>query len=250
MRSHIVVNNPLFGNPDVGGDARYSPAANQIVFLAQAGSWSPSYDLYLANADGSNPRVFFEDAADNTMDRHPIWSRDGQTVYWARPGSSGVNHDFGIVRRALSSASSTSVYDAVVWPYAGVTAMPQATSPDDRSLLVSLGDGRLVLMNLTSGDTQTLAQFASMGDADWGQEVALPFSIAGSSLVVNGGNQQLIFAIPTQVGKNYQVLSSTNLSQSIWIPVEAARSGTGGMLRFTNSVGSYQQRFFRVAELP
>ncbi|HEY9172106.1 MAG TPA: HYR domain-containing protein [Verrucomicrobiae bacterium] len=166
--NRVLVNNPLLGNNNVGVDPRASIEANQIVFVAQAGSWSPTYDVYLANADGSNPRVFFADSDDNTMDRHPIWSRDGQTVFWSRPSTGGVNHNFGIVRRALNSSLPTSQFDAWVWPYAGVVAVPQATSPDDGSLLVSLGDGRLVLRNLGSGATETLVQMASMGDADWG----------------------------------------------------------------------------------
>jgi Tol biopolymer transport system component len=175
--NRVLVNNPLLENNDVGMDPRYSVAANQIVFLAQVGSYSPSYDLYLANADGSNPRVFFADPADNHMDRNPIWSRDGQTIYWSRPPSTGVNHNFGIVRRALSSTQPTSLFDASVWPYVDVVAVPQATSPDDQSLLVSLSNGQLVLLNLQSGIVTTLVAMASMGSADWselgGSETAL-----------------------------------------------------------------------------
>jgi hypothetical protein len=68
----------------------------------------------------------------------------------------------------------------------------------------------------------------------------------GMELVAEPGNQRLVFNLETVLGRSYQLLSRTNLTQGEWQPDGNAMSGTGGAIRATNSLSADRQKFYRV----
>lgn len=67
---------------------------------------------------------------------------------------------------------------------------------------------------------------------------------ASVSLTPVWRNGQFVFSLPSEVGKAYDVLATTNLSAPSWT-LQTTLGGTGGVLNYTNTSASVR-RFFRV----
>ncbi|MBY0522572.1 MAG: PDZ domain-containing protein [Gemmataceae bacterium] len=71
---------------DTGREATYSPKGDQIVYVRGPGSWyrkgyrgSSNDDIWISNADGTNNRRLTDHPG---QDNSPMWSADGQTIYY------------------------------------------------------------------------------------------------------------------------------------------------------------------------
>ncbi len=163
-----LVRGPLSGDFDLGMEASFSSSAGWIAFDGQAGSWSPSYDIWIAQADGSQARLFYADPDDDTIDRNPVWSRDGKTLYWNRGVTTGYQHPLGlIVQKSLGSTSGTASFDAVVRHSDGLSAYVTACSPDDTTLLFIRDGKALVKYVLATKQEIVISQASAIGSADW-----------------------------------------------------------------------------------
>lgn len=56
----------------------------------------------------------------------------------------------------------------------------------------------------------------------------------------------LTFSWPTVPGQSYQVESKRDLTDPIWLPAGPARTGTGGVMSFTNRLDGSAKEFFRL----
>lgn len=96
-----------------------SPDRSMLVWEAQMGCQSPTYDIYICDLAGTvctDPRPFFTDEGDDQMDSLPIWSPDSQTVYWMHDATPGVETPKAIVKKAVDSALPVTECDEVVRP--------------------------------------------------------------------------------------------------------------------------------------
>jgi hypothetical protein len=63
----------------------------------------------------------------------------------------------------------------------------------------------------------------------------------------SGGN--VVLSWRGLAGQMYQVQYKTNLTDPIWLPLNAPEQGAGGGVSLTNDFGGAPQRFYRVATL-
>jgi tricorn protease len=85
--------------PDEGRDGVFSPQGDRIAYVRGAGTWyrkgyrgSSNDDVWICNADGSNNRRLTDF---NGQDTSPMWSADGQSVYYVSEYFSTQEHPVG-----------------------------------------------------------------------------------------------------------------------------------------------------------
>jgi Tol biopolymer transport system component len=93
----------------------WSPVSNEIVYQSPAGS---SWDLYLINADGGEPRRL---TTSPTLEGLPAWSPDGQWIAYV--SFDGTNWSLRLIRPDSSDDRHLFTYDG------GLYAIPQAVEP-------------------------------------------------------------------------------------------------------------------------
>jgi hypothetical protein len=69
-------------------------------------------------------------------------------------------------------------------------------------------------------------------------------------LTIGLTGNQLVFSWPSAAGGKYQLEYKTNLTDPSWLAESGPFSGTGSSLMYTNSLGAWAQRFFRLKLLP
>ncbi|MFC1600781.1 LamG-like jellyroll fold domain-containing protein [Candidatus Sumerlaeota bacterium] len=132
----LLVGTPFLSQNGLGR-ARLSPDGSTIVLPAQPGSWAPSNDIYLVDADGTNGRMFYGEATDDYSDQLPVWDVDGSAVFWmhdTEPDKVGL-HYFNIVRKAIDSPAAVTDYDEVVRPTSELMEVVIDAMTPDRQLL-------------------------------------------------------------------------------------------------------------------
>ncbi len=167
-----VITGHLPGDANTADHPAFSPAAHLLAFCAQAPSWAPTADIYLAQPDGSNPMLYFADANDNTTDRRPVWAEDGHSLFWVRYTAEGAHRpDRGgmIVRKYLDGWTGVRAFDQIVRPGAGSMINLEAVSPDASTLLISRDEEEktLATYDVATGRTTVLVRAWRLGGADW-----------------------------------------------------------------------------------
>lgn len=111
----VVANSDVGQNTTKGFDI--SPDRTMLVWDAQVGCSSPTYDIYRCDLEDTictDLRPFYADEGDDQMDRLPLWSDDGQCVFWQHDAAPGVETPKAIVAKCLDSGLPVYEYDAVV----------------------------------------------------------------------------------------------------------------------------------------
>ena len=115
--------------PNSVSAAAWSPDATRIAYslLRQRPSdQASSMEIYLVDADGSSPRLLAERDQPGTVLDNPVWSQDGQAVYFSYAGQPGGKFVERIERVVVETGERTVVVE---------NASAPAISPDGRSLL-------------------------------------------------------------------------------------------------------------------
>lgn len=132
-------------NPDGSGrvgplpgglDPHFSPGGGEIAYVS--GKPGDAGEVWLMNADGSNPHQITFDAVEYV--RSPVWSADGNSIVFQRSvgyaNPSTVDHDLHVIQRESAGWSvETSLVSSRAWEYA------PAIAPDGRIAYVSDPDG-------------------------------------------------------------------------------------------------------------
>jgi Tol biopolymer transport system component len=77
-----------------------SPDGLQLIVCAERGNWTPTYDLYLMNTNGTQGELLYGDNPDKYIDGIAKWSPDNQTIAFTHDYTGGAYQDpryFGIV---------------------------------------------------------------------------------------------------------------------------------------------------------
>lgn len=165
----LLIDIPFQGEGSID-HAALSPDGSKIIVEAQVGSWSPTTDLYIVDADGvSNGAAFYQANGNNNIDRQATWSSDSFTIYWSHENSGGVSDLFSIVRKTLDSTYGVNDYDEVIVPeQSGMSYDVECLSPDDNQLLYRNNSQELVIIDLATKQEQVIASAFGMGAAYWG----------------------------------------------------------------------------------
>jgi Tol biopolymer transport system component len=133
-------------NPDGSGrvgplpgglDPAFSPGGGEIAYVS--GKPGDSSEVWLMNADGSNPHPITFDAVEYV--RSPAWSSDGNSIVFQRSvgyaDPSKVDHDLHMIQRVAGGgwSAETSIVSTPAWEYS------PAIAPDGRIAYVSDPDG-------------------------------------------------------------------------------------------------------------
>lgn len=76
----------LTQNPSRDMGPAYSPDGTRIAFAASRASGTSTFEIYVMNSDGSDPRLVFGDRA---ISSGPTWSPDGKTIVFANDREGG-----------------------------------------------------------------------------------------------------------------------------------------------------------------
>src|SRR5687768_3840064 len=83
----------LTNNPTRDADPSWSPDGSRIAFVSNRDGNYDVFNLYLMNADGSNPhRIYFS----NAISSYPSWSHDGARIAFANDKEDGRSGNFEI----------------------------------------------------------------------------------------------------------------------------------------------------------
>lgn len=102
-------------------------------------------------------------------------------------------------------------------------------------------NGLVISANATLRGSGTVVGTITVLPGGSNQLGGAPTSVSLTPTWLNG---QFVFSLPSEVGKSYDVLATTNLSAPSWT-LQTTLSGTGGLLRYTNTSAN-APRFFRV----
>ena len=127
-------------------------------------------------SDGADQcgEVFYADAGDSYADDRPVWSNDGNVIYWSTDVAPGVGQPKQLVRKALDSSQPETAFDAVVRAstVGGVTFKhPCAASPVATGLVLFAGEENgqegLYIWDEQAGEDTLVISAAMAGLADW-----------------------------------------------------------------------------------
>src|SRR6185503_8127761 len=118
---------------------RYSPDGRQIAFVSDRNG---SKNLWIANADGSRPRILTKSERINFAS--PIWSADGQYVIASRAGQLWMYHKDGGSGFQLTGLRADG-------------APATGPAPPPHSAAATSGNGRYLWVNVSGNVQPTLA---------------------------------------------------------------------------------------------
>jgi hypothetical protein len=75
-------------------------------------------------------------------------------------------------------------------------------------------------------------------------------ALSAVSMTAQASGANVVLSWAGLTGQLYQVQYKTNLTDPVWLPLNAPAQGTGGGLSLTNNIGRAPQRFYRLAILP
>ncbi len=161
----------------------FSPDRAFMVLSAQEGTWSPTYDVYLASLglDGlpSEVKPLLSEGDDNHTDHHPVCSADGSRFYWCRnmaPGPASrdlpiTGRSFAIVSRSFPISPGAVSFETVYQFAPGCEVRINDLSTDGSSLLLTKADAEGVGFCRLDLETRRLTPiYSAMGPitgGDW-----------------------------------------------------------------------------------
>lgn len=169
-------------------DAAISPDRRKIVFTAQAGSWSPTLDIYTLNLDTNVAQCLYADAIDNYQDRSPRWSSN-TAIVWTHNMNASLSDNFAVVEKSITSLRPCSQYDRTVAPAQGPSSNVGILDgiPDTRVALVLRSPTQdLARLDLDTGAETVVLPGMHMNYADWGI-IVLPDYSCPADFDGNGG---------------------------------------------------------------
>jgi Tol biopolymer transport system component len=120
-------------NPSRDMAPAYSPDGTRIAFSASRASGTSTFELYVMNADGSDPRLVFGDRA---ISSGPAWSPDGKTIVFANDREGGRIGNFELFSVSVDGGPERRLTDRPRYD------VDPAFSPDgNRIAFVSNTDG-------------------------------------------------------------------------------------------------------------
>lgn len=160
--NRVLIDPSVFSGGTNVADVAVSPDGQSIAFSSQEGAWSPTYDIFLADADGSNVRKFYGDASNNHTDRVPFWSADSNRIYWIHYDQAGTGQtSYSVYYKDLDSSNPVTEPDGIV--RSGIPNneynLRQVTSPDGSKVILESNKAaydEIFSLNLSTGDIESL----------------------------------------------------------------------------------------------
>jgi WD40 repeat protein len=131
----------------------FSRDGTRIVYKSQIGA-EPRYDIVVAQADGSKPKVVVHDVQAG----NPLWSPDGRWLTYSSGGNTG---DKAWVVAADGSSAPVDLGD-----FGGQDPWTPDFAPDSSKLAVAVGDGTLWIVNRDGSNAHVISHqdFAEVGE--------------------------------------------------------------------------------------
>jgi Tol biopolymer transport system component len=160
----------LTQNPSRDMTPAYSPDGSKIAFSASRATSTSTFEIYVMNADGTDPRMVFGDRA---ISASPTWAPDGKSIVFANDREDGRIGNFelfsvGLYGSGLRRLTTRAGYDA-----------DAAFSPDGTKLaFVSATDGNAEIYTMNADGTGMMRV-----TRDLGNDVAPRWSPDGKKLM-------------------------------------------------------------------
>jgi Tol biopolymer transport system component len=149
---------------DEGSGPRWAPDGAQILFFSDTNG---NFDIYVMDADGSNPKRLTSDPADDVS---PAWSPDGNAIAFVseRNGNTDlyvIGADGSGERRLTESRAPE---EAFSWAPNGdriaYVSYRQGARPEN----IGIGDAEVFVVGVRTGETRNLSRNPAWdGDPDW-----------------------------------------------------------------------------------
>lgn len=173
IRSHDIttgIDELVLASDSIGegsiDDVEVSPDRSELIIAAQAGSWSPTTDLYLYDLQSTHYEKITHDDPDDTIDRRPRYIGAGFFT-WEKSTSPGVGESNRELRMARTSNPAISTVEVPSSELASKQSL--ARSPSGDQLLLRDTTGMLLLYSFASQEFSVLTDdlFSSIQGADW-----------------------------------------------------------------------------------
>jgi TolB protein len=149
---------------DEGSGPRWAPDGSQIVFFSDTNA---NLDIYVMDADGSNPERLTSDPADDVS---PLWSPDGNEIAFVseRNGNTDlyvIGADGSGERRLTEDRAPE---EAFSWAPNGdriaYVSYRHGAKPEN----IGIGDAEVFVVGVRTGETRNLSRNPAWdGDPDW-----------------------------------------------------------------------------------
>ena len=134
----------------------YSPDGNRIAFSANRAAGTTTFEIYVMNSDGTEPRLVFGDRA---MSIGPSWMPDGRSLVFANDREDGRIGNFELFSIDLESGKETRLTKRARYD------VDAAVSPDgSRIAFVSNTDGNSEIYVMNSDGSAVLRLTRDLGD--------------------------------------------------------------------------------------
>ena len=129
-------------------DPVYSPDGNMIAFAANRAAGTGTYEIYIMNADGSNPRLVFGDRA---ISAGPSWSPDGRSLVFVNDREGGRVGNFEVFSIGVDGGAEKRLTDRPAYD------LDPVFSPDgNRIAFASNADGNFEIYVMNADGTGLL----------------------------------------------------------------------------------------------
>ena len=159
----------LIAIADEGSSPAWSPDGSRIAFFRDRGG---NADIYVMNADGSDPRPLTSDPADDVS---PAWSPDGTGIAFVseRNGNSDlylVDPNGSDERRLTESPAPD---EAFSWAPDGRRIVYMSYRHGAEPENIGIGDAEVFVVDVRTGETTNLSRNPAWdGDPDWSPDGA------------------------------------------------------------------------------
>jgi Tol biopolymer transport system component len=223
--SELYGSTTIYEIPASGGDPRriiasedpqaaptWSPDGTRVAYIAE--SWRGS-EIWIANADGSNPHALIEIPEDNLkqppMYADPSWSPDGTMLtFAARAENHQSDHIWTINADGTNLRQLTTTDDYDLWP----DWSPDGTSIAFTRILDSTGETHLYVMNADGTDQRPLLDDNTQGrDPAWSPDGTQIAYVRGLE------NASDIYILDLATGQKHQLTTNERGEyEPVWSP--------------------------------
>lgn len=212
-----------------GKDGEYSPTGDRIAYVRGPGAWyrkgyrgSSSDDLWICEANGKNNRRLTRFAG---QDASPMWSPDGQTLYYVSEEHGGVAN---IVRLPVSAINEpeTAIHPVLVTKHSADSVRKARISRDGKWIVYECGPDLWVTSTQPGSSGRKLAIEVHADDKS-NTERMETFTSGAREFALSADERHLVFAVHGElflmpVAPNAQArrLTETNVNNhsATWAP--------------------------------